>query len=59
MTIYATPSEQFRPECLPSEQSQIFSMICDLCGENYEEYQLDPSELRITAEGNIDSGKKC
>ena len=56
MTIYATPSEQFRPECLPSEQSQIFSMICDLCGE---EYQLDPSELQITTVGNIVSEKKC
>lgn len=51
MTIYVTPSEQFRPECLPLEQSQIFSMICDLCGEIYEEYQLDPSELRITTRG--------
>ena len=59
MTIYATPSEQFRPDCLPSEQSQIFSMICDLCGENYEEYQLDPSELQITTVGNIVSEKKC
>ena len=54
MTIYETPSEQFRPGCLPSEQSQIFSMICVAKTTRNINY-LDPSELRITERGNHNS----
>ena len=64
MTIYATPSEQFRPECLPSEQSQIFSMICvakTTRNINYIQvnYELRRGELQFfLEEGEYSQGKE-